>query len=145
MAYTGLDPAIAWLAQLEAGLGNLTPFMSAVAEHVKQVSKDSFAKQASPDGAGWKSLAMATLADRAQHGYGPTPILVRTGALRDSIQSSVDMLGSGASIGSDLMYSAVHQFGNPAKPKVPARPYLGLPASSEGVLWNALESHLKLG
>lgn len=144
MPSTGLNTAIAWLAQLESGLGNLHPFMAAVAQHVVKVSKESFANQAEPGSSGWKSLAMATIADRDRQGYGPTPILVRTGTLRESIQATVDLVGSSASVGSDLVYAAVHQFGNKAKPRIPARPFLGLPSSSESFIWKALESHLQL-
>lgn len=145
MASTGLDAAVAWLANLEAGLGNMSPFMTAVAQHVTEVSKRSFSNQASPAGAGWKSLALATIADRASQGYGPTPILVRKGTLRDSVRYALDMLGSRASIGSDLVYAGVHQFGNKAKPRVPARPFLGVAPESEAFIWNALSSHLNLG
>lgn len=145
MASTGLDTAIRWLAGLESGLGNLSPFMTAVARHVTDVSKNSFANQATPGGLGWKSLAPATVADRAAQGYGPTPILVRTGGLRDSVRYAVDLIGSSASVGSDLVYAGVHQFGNPAKPKITARPFLEVPVSSEAFIWKALERHLDLG
>lgn len=144
MASTNLGTAVAWLAGLETGLGNLSPFMTAVARHVTDVSKQSFANQASPGGLGWKRLADATVADRAAQGYGPTPILVRTGNLRDSIRYAVDLVGSSASVGSDLVYAGVHQFGNRYKPKVPARPFLGVPSSSESFIWKSLEKHLSL-
>ncbi len=144
MASTGLDAAVAWLAGIDAGLSNMSPFMTAVASHVSDTAKQSFANQATPSGVGWKRLAPATVADREANGYGPTPILVRTGTLRDSIRYAVDLVGSSASVGSELVYSTVHQFGNKDKPKVPARPFLEMPRSSEQFIWKALAQHLSL-
>lgn len=41
----------------------------------------AFARQGSSAGP-WPRLAPATIADRARHGYGPTPMLVRSGGYR---------------------------------------------------------------
>lgn len=41
----------------------------------------AFARQGSSAGP-WPPLAPATIADRARHGYGPTPMLVRSGSYR---------------------------------------------------------------
>ena len=103
----------------------------------------------SPDGASWQ-------ANRAG-----TSTLYDTGNLSASIDYQVS--GSSVSIGSALVYSAIHQFGGTIKPKrakkltftignklifatkveMPARPYLGLSQDDKTGILEAAEDMLK--
>lgn len=74
----------------------------------------------------WPQLAPATVAKRAKSGRGAHPILQVHGQLAASITTQAGP--KHASIGSHLVYAAIHQFGGQAgrgrKVTIPARPYL---------------------
>lgn len=54
---------------------------------------ENFGREASGEGV-WPPLALSTLADRERHGYGPGPILVRSGRYRRSWQGGAASLSS---------------------------------------------------
>jgi hypothetical protein len=67
----------------------------------------------------WAPLAQSTIADKAHHGF-PTPKpLLRTGALRDSIEYTVD--GNHGWVGSDLEIAVYQELGTS---RIPPRSFL---------------------
>lgn len=118
--------------------------------------RKGFTDQAAPDGTPWKPLAWSTIVARMggmkkfarkmrsrirRSGRGGSPgsrgvqILRDDGFLLGSV-SSLSAVGSighvtrdEATLGSNLVYAAIHQFGGMAgrghKTKIPARPYIG--------------------
>lgn len=75
----------------------------------------------------WPALAEATVADRVRQGYAPDKPLLRTGALRDSIEYEADAASLSVAIGSDSEVAVGHEFG---AENLPARPVFG-PAAEQ--------------
>lgn len=81
------------------------------------------------DAGPWKPLAASTIQERIRLGFGPEPILWRTGALmesltdRDADGAIFDVGPDHLTVGSDLFYAGFHQEGTS---KMPARPMVGL-------------------
>lgn len=76
----------------------------------------------------WQDLAPSTIEQRGRKGRWPGKILQRDGQLAASI--SARSTQDSATVGSNLIYAAIHQFGGQAGPgrrvTIPARPYLQL-------------------
>ncbi|MDC9620132.1 phage virion morphogenesis protein [Xenorhabdus sp. XENO-7] len=112
-----------------------TPITRAVAAVLASESEDAFANQADPTtGQPWTPLTpryQAKLAARGRNG----PLLQRTqGGLALSLSTTYD--AGSATIGSNKVYAAIHQWGGlptmpPGSAAVPARPYMGL--SAQGI------------
>ncbi len=68
----------------------------------------------------WPELADATKADRAAKGFAPDDPLLRTGALRGSIESAVS--GRQAAVGSNADTAVYQELGTKS---IPPRPFLG--------------------
>lgn len=89
-----------------------------VGESVRSMAIDAFSASASPEGADWKP------SQRALAAGGKT--LVDTGTLQNSL--SVSASRDEVSVGSNMVYAAIHQLGGKAgrgrKVTLPARPYL---------------------
>jgi phage gpG-like protein len=77
-------------------------------------------KKAGPDGVKWAPWASATRKARRKEGSAGTGLLLRTGALRDSITYEVQ--GQKVSVKTDNPYAGYLQNGTN---KMPARPFLG--------------------
>ena len=74
----------------------------------------------------WAPLADSTVADRISKGFSPLEPLLRTGELRDSIETHVE--GAEATVGSASMIALYQEQGTD---RIPPRPFLG-PALFEG-------------
>jgi phage gpG-like protein len=70
----------------------------------------------------WKPLAEATVEDRIRKGYAPDEPLLRTGDLRDSIESEAD--GLSVTVGSDSKIGLYQEMGTSRG--IPPRPFLSL-------------------
>jgi HK97 gp10 family phage protein len=68
----------------------------------------------------WPPLAASTIADKAKHGYKTPAPLLRTGALRDSIEYTV-VSDHEAWIGTDHPVAAFQEFGTS---RIPPRPFM---------------------
>ena len=106
------------IAALPIG-GDMTPVMKDIGRALKTGTQLRFRSQSAPEGTPWKpSLRAITEGGKT---------LRLTGRLRNSITfvASKDAV----EIGTNVVYSAIHQFGGAAgrggKSKLPARPYLG--------------------
>jgi phage gpG-like protein len=95
-------------------------------EYLEKKIKDRFGNYLRTDEGAfekWKELAPATKADRVRKGYTPNDPLLRSGELRDSIQSEVR--GLEAVIGSDSDIMVWQELGTS---RIPARSVLGAEA-----------------
>lgn len=112
---SGLD----FMDRLGRRMTNMRPVMAEIGEIVAESIQRNFTEQRSPDGVPWAPLSLETL-KRKRH---PDRILYESGILFRSIHPEPH--ARSVSIGTNIIYGAVHQFGH--KPKnIPARPYLGV-------------------
>lgn len=115
---------------LGAHFGQLALTGAAVSNHIaaegaKAIKADAQSRIGSyQEGEGpfpaWANLAETTVDDRLRKGFTPDDPLLRTGALRNSITTSVD--GSVAAIGSASDIALYQEQGTS---KIPPRPFLG--------------------
>lgn len=70
----------------------------------------------------WKQLAESTVDDRVRKGYAPDEPLLRTGDMRDSIESTVE--GLEVAVGSDSKIALYQEMGTTRG--IPPRPFLSL-------------------
>ncbi|MFB5192655.1 phage virion morphogenesis protein [Alicyclobacillus fastidiosus] len=122
-------------------------------EHIPDDWRDPFEKMAEDfwdqnketfdaEGPGWKPLAQSTKWDRVYKGFPVAPILVRTGALRDSLtggfakDSIFEVFPTRMEIGTSTPYAMYHQTGN-LKGKYP--PGTHPPKRSPVVITSALQ------
>lgn len=134
------------LRQLQERMANMRPLMANIANLMLEAVEDNFEKETDPNtGRKWAELAESTKCQRAETGRNGR-ILQVSGSLAASISPSYG--DDFASVGTNKIYAAVHQFGSrPYKikprnkkalafgeivvksvnhPGVPARPFLGL-------------------
>lgn len=121
------------LDRLAAGASDLRPTMRKIAATLADITEENFSQQGRPR---WQALAQPTLLLRRQQrkdGSGKFRILQDTGSLASSVTTRHD--DNSATIGSNKVYAAIHQFGGNAgrgkKVKIPARPYLPLTTSEQ--------------
>jgi phage virion morphogenesis protein len=143
--------------------------MNAIAEGLRTSTMERFENEESPDGTKWKPSIRAsgdlTGWDREKKTVirgGKT--LTLTGALKTSIHAQAD--ATGATVGTDLIYAATHQFGDErtiraknskylrfqiggkwvsvpsVRVKIPARPFLGISQEDEDEIRAILEEVL---
>ena len=127
-ALTFDDPrVIAYLERLAAaGFLNKAVF-TAIGEELLLSTDARFDSQTDPDGRPWEPLnAKYAEWKRAFHGH--DRILKLRGYLRDTLRYQATDVS--VAIGSNRVYSSIHQFGGQAgwehKATIPARPYLGV-------------------
>lgn len=125
---SGIDRAQTALDALGGIIPDLMISIGAVVE--SQTRRRISEEKTSPDGEPWE-LRSPGYAQSLRPGGG---ILVREGGLLDSIA----FVGAGneVSVGTDLIYGAIHQFGGtsdmaPGPAGIPARPFLGLSGDNE--------------
>ena len=125
-----IAPVQSMLDELAQKTGDLSPIMSTIGEIVVRQVDDAFKDQRSPGGVPWKRSQRA-IADGGQ-------TLIDRGVLRNSITRKV--AGQSVTVGTNVEYSAIHQFGGVIRPKkkkalafggivrrqvtMPARPFL---------------------
>ena len=113
--------------------------LSEVGNAAKNESTRSFERQQSPFSEAWAELSPASL--KRKKG---SLKLVESGHLKRSIQSHSDLNKKAVSVGSNLHYAAIHQFGGKAgrghKTTIPARPFL--PISADDKLAPQLETRI---
>jgi len=116
------------LTRIGGRAGDLRPvFEHLRPEYVQEVEK-RFKSQGSYSGKGWPRLKLSTLKDRKRKGYPPGPILVRSGALRDSLVSNTmntinTVRRKYWEYGSRIPYAIYHQSTRPRR-KLPRRAFL---------------------
>ena len=127
-ALTFDDPrVIAYLEQLAAAGFLDKAVFSAIGEALKISTTDRFKNQTAPDGTPWEPLSPRYAAWKRKI-KGANKILKLRGYLRDTLRYQATDVS--VAIGSNRVYSTIHQFGGQAgrghKATIPARPYLGV-------------------
>lgn len=121
----------------------MRPAYQAIGNYLVGETQDRIKRETSPDGTRFQSLAAATTKRKAAKGK-IRKILQEEGNLVGTIAAQVQ--GEGVAIGSNLPYSAIHQFGGKAgkarKVTIPARPYLGTNEVDEEEIASLIEDHL---
>ena len=118
------------LRRIAGALADPSPAMRAIATRLADRAEDAFETQASPDGKPWAALKPDTERARKKSGHVPVRILQRSGALVRSILA--DWSPVQAVAGTNLVYAATHQFGDPER-NIPARPFLGASGATSGI------------
>ena len=97
------------LARLQVHLSDLSPVMNEIGMFLVASTKQRFAETVDPTGGKWAALSPVTLRhyERTKQKFGP--VLHKTGDLRESIFHAYD--ASSVSVGTNLIYAAVQQFG----------------------------------
>lgn len=124
---------------------NISPILSEVSMQLENTTQESFEKETSPFGDKWTPLSKQTL----KHKKG-SKILTESSMLQSSInsrtklqQTKTSTQGS-VSIGTNLEYAPIHQFGGKAgknlKANIPARPFLPF---KDGDIPNDLKEDIK--
>ena len=127
-ALTFDDPrVIAYLERLAAASFLNKAVFTAIGEELLLSTDARFDSETAPDGRPWAPLNAEYAAwKRAFHGT--DKILKLRGYLRDTLRYQAT--DASVAIGSNRIYSAIHQFGGQAgrghKATIPARPYLGV-------------------
>jgi phage virion morphogenesis protein len=94
--------------------------------------------KADPEGKAWPAWS-----DRyAKNRHGNQSLLESKGMLIGSLGYAVALAGDQVEVGSNLIYAATHQFGDP-KRNIPARPYLGLSGEDEAELEEVIDNFLR--
>ncbi|MER2490688.1 phage virion morphogenesis protein [Catenovulum sediminis] len=122
---------------------DLTEAMQEVAATLEDAAEQAFKDERAPTGEPWEALSDNYLKQNPKRVGGQ--ILQASGGLAASIES--DYGSDWASVGSNKVYAAIHQFGGtpnmPVGPRnIPARPYLGLDSQSENDLLDILGEFL---
>lgn len=134
-------------------LGRLSPTnsdMAAVSEVIRRGIAENFANESAGDAGPWQQLAPRTVIERINQGYpGDHPILVRSGAYRDSFTNpsapghvediSVTASGFLVEVGSTDDRAEILEYG---LGNIPERPVTILSSAFEDEIGNAFESVL---
>lgn len=123
------------LKKLLEKLGNLEPFFRDLGESLLISHRARFDRAVSPSGVPWPDLSPG-YRDRKKKNR--DKILVLDGWLR---QLNYAASGTELRIGTDRIYGAIHQFGDPSR-NIPARPFLGLDEAERKELLDALADWL---
>ena len=97
-----------FLRQLNLRLENKVEINRRIGQTVVDLTDDRFKTQTDPEGQPWQDLKPGTW-ERKRRTGGILKILQEQGTLRDTIVYEAD--SQGVSIGSNLPYAAIHQFG----------------------------------
>lgn len=140
-----VSPALDRLAAL---LDDLAPVMREIGEYLRESTKQRFSTGTAPDGSRWapkSPVTMARYGARRSNRVDPRPLFGPSGDLSGTI--AYDAARDSVSVGSNMIYAAVMQFGaaqgafgrtsrNAPIPwgNIPARPFLGLSPEDERAL-----------
>jgi len=148
------DPVVRSLARLQALGDDLTPVMDEIGGMLVASTQDRFERGVGPDGTPWP------VSDRARRQGGRT--LVDSGRLRDFITH--DPGPNAVTVGTNVVYAAVHQFGATITPdsatalaftgaggepvlaqrvEIPPRPFIGISDADEAEIANIVSDHVR--
>lgn len=125
---------------------NTTPAMEEIGAALVESTRERFDTETSPADVRWAPNSPVTLARKSG-----TKILTDSGDLRSSISARLWSAGKGVSVGSDLVYAAMMQFGGTKEQfphlwgDIPARPYIGRSEDDEAAIMEIMRRHLGLG
>lgn len=125
------------LAQLRATTGDLRPVFRDLGEALLNSTRARFSTQTAPDGSPWAALSPAYARRKKQN---RDKILTLRGHLRGTLASQVTP--DALLVGTNRIYGAAHQFGNPRR-NLPPRPFLGLSVADRAEIDTILREHLQ--
>lgn len=154
------------LDRLSKAAVDASPVMASIAGVMHDAAMENFEQSGRPK---WLGLKPATLAQKRKQGYGDKPLIRRGGgqSLYSSITQQSD--ATSATVGTNVKYAAIHQFGGQTRPhvilprnkkalafggrvvkkvnhpgsKIPARPFLSLTAEDEDKIVGKMDAYLK--
>lgn len=100
------QPIVAALGRLQSATRDMSPVMSMIAQELERQTEKNFAEEGRPK---WMGI-------QPRKGRNGGMILQDSGQLAASVTSSHD--ATSATIGSNKIYAAIHQFGGKTKPHV---------------------------
>lgn len=125
------------MADLRRAVTDLRPFLRDVGEYLDLATRFRFDTATAPDGSVWEALDPEYAVQKPRR---KDQILVLEGHLRDQMRYQVH--SDELVFGTNLVYGATHQFGDPAR-GIPARPYLGLSTDDEAHVLSLALEHLE--
>jgi phage virion morphogenesis protein len=154
---TGIDEAIRVMSELSSRVKHMKPMNAHIGNIILNSIEESFEKEASPFGKKWKPVSIRTIHQSfngsthtkkgkqtkafQRHAAGKK-ILTQSGALGSSFTVNAD--DGGVSVGTNLAYAAIHNFGGKAgrgkKSNIPARPFV--PVTSSGALESGVQGEI---
>lgn len=138
LAIDGVEVVDRALARYVARLTDATPAFEDIGRQLADNNTATFAQQ----GQGWAPLSARYAAYKVRHFPG-RPILVRTGALRDSLTQrpfGIDrVLPQSGTFGSAARYGRYHQQGTP---RMPARPPLDVTEQTRKTMAKTLQRYI---
>ena len=114
---------------------------TSIGEALQRSTEARFAAQQAPDGTPWAPLSPRYAAWKRKHDYSDK-ILIKSGLMGDNIHLQATDVS--VSIGSNQLYSSLHQFGGRFKAfgkhnvTMPARPFLGLSPEDEQAILDVI-------
>lgn len=154
------------LARLQKAAVDASPVMAAIAGVMHDAVMENFEQSGRPK---WLGLQPATLAQKRKQGYSDKPLIRRGGG--QSLYSSITVQSdaTSASVGTNIKYAAIHQFGGQTRPhvilprnkkalafggrvvkkvnhpgsKIPARPFLSITPEDEDKIIGKVSAYLK--
>lgn len=133
------------LLKLASKCENLRPLMKNIAGIFTYSTEENFKKEGRPDK--WVDLSESTKKQRTKKRKWPGQILQVSGQLASSVNTYYD--NDSSIIGSNLVYSAIHQLGGQAgknkKVKIPPRPYLKLTDDDFDEILHETQKYFKSG
>lgn len=137
--HTSLNQLIQTTKDLESKSTDLAPLMAHIANLLQTTTSEAFEKESSPFGQKWAKLSPNTL---KRHKAGKKK-LVDKGKLVHSIHTR--HTHKSASIGTNVSYAAIHQFGGIAgrNKSVQIKPRAFLPINKKGAIPKNLKYEIK--
>lgn len=123
------------LKKLLAKLGSLEPVFRDIGESILISHRERFDRAISPEGISWAELSPDYQKRKRRN---RDKILVLDGWLRQLNYAASE---TELRIGTDRVYGATHQFGDPAR-NIPARPFLGLDEAERATVLDILSDWL---
>lgn len=140
-ASTSIDDreVIEALKRLEQAGGDLTASFTVIGEKLLRTHKERFNQQRDPEGKPWAPLSPKYRA-RKKRNQDKTLVLYRylSGLLRYQVGAG----GTRLELGTDRVYGATHQFGDPRR-NITARPFLGLSDDDRRMILEVIQGHYR--
>lgn len=139
----------ATLSKLAASVADPSPALAEIGEHLLTTTKARFGLNVkrAPDGTPWARNTETTIARKGRDNP-----LYQSGMLQGQMRWQLADGGRAVEVGSNRIYAAVQQFGNPDNrfyntPKgrpapIPARPFLGVSADDREAIADILADYL---
>jgi len=125
------------LQRLQDVAGDMEPALRDIGEFLLLSHDQRFREQVAPDGTSWEPLSDRY---RARKKRNREKILILNTDLSGLLRYQVE--GQALRFGTDRIYGATHQFGDPRR-NIPARPFLGISESDGAVLLDILQGHVQ--